>query len=319
MGYVAAARVFDPGAVAHAEDESEGPAGTSDGQPSEPVRADAGAGAHAAPSEPAQPTPVAETPPRFAVRITNSITQSCGDGEELNIPGARCETVSGADAPIRRHLQRLGDCPSAEAAAATPSAVLSIGLRVDYARHRVTALPGHSSSVRNAVAFVPCARAAFDHADDLWSVTAPHPRYLYFYAVRFAANANAVTPPAPTTAEPTTHAAPVVDAGVSPSSTGQLERDAGAAPAANARGGTGTPSAPTAGPASPVHGTPLAHAEAAPIVWERVVVRDAPRTGAIVGHLVRGDQVTLLSRENGWFEIRFTGGTGWIFGQAVGR
>jgi hypothetical protein len=196
--------------------------------------------------------------------------------------------------------------------------VLSIGLRVDYARHRVTALPGHSSSVRNAVAFVPCARAAFDHADDLWSVTAPHQRYLYFYSVRFAPNANAATTPAPSTPAPSTPE-PITPSAPS----ANTQSDAGAEPATpstpSTPGTPGTPNTPSSGSATAVHGTPLAHAEAAPIVWERVVVRDAPRTGAIVGHLVRGDQVTLLSRENGWFEIRFTGGTGWIFGQAVGR
>jgi uncharacterized protein YraI len=68
-----------------------------------------------------------------------------------------------------------------------------------------------------------------------------------------------------------------------------------------------------------LHGTPIARPENVPIVWDRVVVRDAPRTGAIVGHLARGAEVTLIGREAGWFEVRFSGGTGWVFGEAVGR
>jgi hypothetical protein len=68
-----------------------------------------------------------------------------------------------------------------------------------------------------------------------------------------------------------------------------------------------------------VHSTPLSRHETLAIVWERVLVRDAPRTGNVVGRLTRGNDVTLLSHDGGWFEVRFAGGTGWIFGQAVGR
>ena len=304
-GYVAGARVFDPGSRAHDEDESETAAGPdeSHGHAQEPPAgaSDAGVAANPVANEPTAPVAA----PRVAVRITSSVTQSCGDGEELNIPGARCEAVNGVDAPVRAHLQRLGDCPGAEAAAQTPNAVLSIGLRVDFARHRVTALPGHSSSVRNAMTFVPCARAAFEHADDLWALTASHPRYLYFYSVRFAPTGTAT--PSPSTATP---AAP------SPSVATPTVTSAPATPTP-APSDTPPPAATT--PSAPVHGTPLAQAEAIDVVWERVVVRDAPRTGNVVGHLVRGDHITLVGRQNGWFEIRFGDHSGWIFGAAVGR
>ncbi|MEI8256029.1 MAG: SH3 domain-containing protein, partial [Deltaproteobacteria bacterium] len=82
-------------------------------------------------------------------------------------------------------------------------------------------------------------------------------------------------------------------------------------------GTPGTPGTPPNAPA--VRGTPLEHPETVPIVWERVVVRDAPRTGVIIGRVGRGEQVTLLARASGWFEVRTPTGTGWIFGAAVGR
>ncbi len=330
-GYVAGARVFNPGPQAGSADESGSSPGAEpagDGaEPGTSTARDAGntvaATAHPVVAPVVVPPPPA---PRVSVRVNRGVTQSCGDGEELNIPGARCEVVAGAEDPIRHYLERLGDCPGADAAAATPSAVLSIGLRVDYARHRVTALPGRSSSLHNAMTFVPCARAAFDHADDLWRLAPPHPRYLYFFSLRFGVteiNPGGSPAPAPAAINPggSPGQAPAINPGGSPAPTPAINPGGspGQAPAINPGGSPGQAPAINPGGSPPVHGTPLAPPETAIVVWDRVVVRDAPRTGAIVGRLARGEQVTLLARAPGWFEIRMPSGTGWVFGAAVGR
>ena len=233
------------------------------------------------------PTPPA--PPRIPVTIAHSVLQSCGDGEELNMPGRRCEAVPGLEPALRVHLAQLGRCPAAEAAAADPTAVLSIGLRVDFPRRRVTALPGRSSSVHSALTFVPCARDAVEHADELWHLTAQHPRYLYFFSVHFG--------PAPS---PRVSAAAVV-ATRSPT------------PAATPGLSAPTPAVPTMPAATP------RDADDVQVVWDHVLIREAPHDGAIIGHLARGTAVHVMGHHGAWWQVRWSGGAGWIYGPAIDR
>jgi hypothetical protein len=297
LGYVGAARVFDPGPQAPSEAaepmEARPAIESEDAGVAAPVPVPAVAEASAPVVEPAAP--------RVPVRVGRTVVQSCGDGEELNIPGARCTAVPGLEEALQRRVQQLGSCPGAETSARTPEATLSIGLRVDFQRRRVTALPGRSSSLANALTYVACARSVFEHTEDLWQLSAPHLRYLFFFSVRFgpltgsAAHAHATETPAP----------------------------AASAPAREPTAPTPTPAAPAAArePAAPAperRGAAL-RPEPATLVWDRVMLRDAPRDGAIVHRLARGAEVTVIGRLGDWYQVRYHGHEGWLFGASIGR
>lgn len=59
----------------------------------------------------------------------------------------------------------------------------------------------------------------------------------------------------------------------------------------------------------------------ATVTWSAAVVRDAPRTGAIVGRIPQGTEVELLDRRGGWFAIRWgrSNSVGWTFREAIGQ
>jgi SH3-like domain-containing protein len=56
------------------------------------------------------------------------------------------------------------------------------------------------------------------------------------------------------------------------------------------------------------------------VAWEVAIVRDAPRTGAVVARLPRGTKVKLGANQEGWFKIEYgTGAEGWVYRGALGR
>jgi hypothetical protein len=94
-----------------------------------------------------------------------------------------------------------------------------------------------------------------------------------------------------------------------------------ATPTANATANaTATTSASASGSAAVVHET-LPEGMAA-VVWETAIVRDAPHTGNIVGHLPRGTKVQLGTVEGGWYRIKFGAGygsDGFVYRGAIGK
>jgi len=60
----------------------------------------------------------------------------------------------------------------------------------------------------------------------------------------------------------------------------------------------------------------------AEVAWEVAIVRDSPRTGAVVARLPRGTKVHVGTSQEGWYKIDFTGptsGDGWVYRGALGR
>lgn len=59
----------------------------------------------------------------------------------------------------------------------------------------------------------------------------------------------------------------------------------------------------------------------ATVVWDRVIVRDVPKSQTIAGRVVRGEKVKLLAKDGNWYRIRY--GTdvnheGWVYRAALG-
>ncbi len=76
-------------------------------------------------------------------------------------------------------------------------------------------------------------------------------------------------------------------------------------------------------PATPASGTRPADAKpetgTSQVTWETALVRDTPKTGAIVARLPRGTKVTPSTSRDGWFKISYADGEGWVYRGAIGR
>jgi len=240
---------------------------------------------------------VVDTTPRAPVRVTAGALQGCGDGEETDLAPSSCDAPAAVEAALRTRLTEvLSRCPSAMEAARDPSRMLSIGLRVDRPRRRLAVLLGRSSSVADRLSYVACVREQMGPMEALWALPAAHPRYLYYFVARFGPlGASDVVAPVPTTptAVPTTP--------------------------------TAAPTTPTAAPTGLPTAQDLQRMRSlgpATVTWSVAIIRDAPRTGAIVGRLVQGTEVEIVDHRGGWYAIRWgRSGTnvGWTFRTAIGQ
>ncbi len=253
----------------------------------------------------ATPTPDASAPaPTVSVTVNGGILSACGDGEEMELPGGRCDTPAGLESLLRTRVQRvLATCPAAPSAARDPSKALSLGLRIDFARHRVVSLLGRSTTVPDKVSYVPCVNAALTGFDELWRITAAHPRYQYFFTARFSPLRDAGAPVEPLAPAPTEPVEPTAPAPTAPAPT---------TPAP-----TPTPDASLPTPAEMLRMPAMGQAT---VAWSTAIVRDAPRTGAIVARLPQNTAVEMVDRRGSWYGIRWQRThTGWTYGDAIGQ
>ncbi len=240
------------------------------------------------------------------VSINGGLLNACGDGEEMDLPGPRCDTPAGLESALRMRVQTvLGTCPSAMNAARDPSKVLSLGLRVDFARRRIVSLLGRSSSVPDKVSYVPCVNAGLTGLDEIWRIQAAHPRYQYFFTARFGPMRATPTPePAPTPATPAPAPTPATPT-----------------PAP-------TPATPTPTPAptpdstlpTPAQMLRMPAMTQATVAWSTAIVRETPRTGPIVARVTQGTAVEVIDRRGSWYGIRWERThVGWTYGEAIGQ
>lgn len=239
-------------------------------------------------------------PPAIVVPVTvgGGLLNACGDGEEMDLPGPRCDPPPGLESLLRTQLHAvLGTCPAALAAARDPSKALSLGLRVDFARHRVVSLLGRSSSVPDKVSYVPCVNNAREAFEAVWRIQSPHPRYQYFFTAHFGPMRGPVPAAEPLAPAPTT---------------------------------PGTPAAPA--PATPVAATPDAELPTAVqllrmpamsqtvVAWHAAIVRESPRTGAIVARVPQNTPIEIIDRRGSWYAIRWERThVGWTYRDAIGQ
>ncbi len=250
--------------------------------------------------EPARPDASAPPPPRDAgppvvtvpVTVNAGLLSACGDGEEMDLPGARCDAPAGLEPALRARLQSvLGACPAAASAAREPSKALSLGLRVDFARRRVVSLLGRSTTVPDKVSYVPCVNNTLGALDDVWRIQAAHPRYQYFFTARF----------------------------------GPLRGPTPAAPDAPAPTPAPTPAAPDASVTDPSLPTPaqmlrMPAMTQATVTWSTAIVRETPRTGPVAARLPQGTAVEVVDRRGSWYGIRWQRvHAGWTYGDAIGQ
>jgi hypothetical protein len=218
-----------------------------------------------------------------ALVVNHGILLSCksDDGETLKGVGA-CGGLSGFDGIVQPRLRKLSSCPVATAAT---SGKLSVVFNLDFASKKVSAEVGKSSTVNDPQGFASCVKSAFQGVS-LGALDHQNPRYTLAYNVQFTATDHVPAPSA------------------SPSG-----------PADGIPASAVTPSAPSASSAS-TKPTDDSNVE---VAWEVAIVRDSPRTGAVVARLPRGTKVRLGANQEGWFKIAYGSGEGWVYRGAIGR
>ncbi|MCL2778571.1 MAG: hypothetical protein FWD73_11250 [Polyangiaceae bacterium] len=85
--------------------------------------------------------------------------------------------------------------------------------------------------------------------------------------------------------------------------------------------GDAKPSAGSAGDNSANNSNGARAAEAV-VTWEVALVRDAPKTGAVVARLPRGTKVEVGAAQEGWYAVKFGDGfasDGWVHRGAIGK
>jgi len=56
----------------------------------------------------------------------------------------------------------------------------------------------------------------------------------------------------------------------------------------------------------------------ATVVWDIVLVRDAPKTGAVVGRIMRGSRVKVVAHQGEWYRVAFGTTEGWVYRGTIG-
>jgi hypothetical protein len=280
-----------------------------------------------------------ERAPLVPVRVTRVEIASCGDGDELDTAGERCDNNSAVERILRDSLAKLGDCPAALIAGQSPTQVLSLGLRVDFARRIVVPVQGRASSVRDPLTFVACARqrGGMGPVDSLWDQTHAKARYQYVIAMRFgplsadaarALDAGAREDPTNSnSATPTT--AVVTDSGVArrrlrpgepcPVTPGTADDPCPGYIVTQPPLDAGAEDPTLSPPVTVFMGTPLPHTEQARVTWSRALIRAAPRTGVVITRIPFDTQLTIEARSGSWYRVRWASGMGWVFGEAISR
>ena len=177
---------------------------------------------------------------------------------------------------------RLRKLASCPAATSATNGKLSVVFNLDFASKRVAAEVGKSSTVADTDGFSTCVKSAFQGVS-LGALDHQNPRYTIAYNVVFGAT-DPLSAPRPSSGP--SDGIPAVTV----------------APGSNAKPGVDDASAEVA--------------------WEVAIVRDSPRTGAVVARLPRGTKVHVGTSQEGWYKIDFgtsPGAEGWVYRGALGR
>lgn len=222
------------------------------------------------------------SPPSISVQKGTVVSCKTTDGETKK--GSKCGEVPGIDAIVSPRVRKIATCSGVEG----QTGKLSLTVNADFGSGRFWYDVNKTSTVQNLDAVANCLKTSF-HNTSATSTPHEHPRYTVSYVAIFA--------PATSGAAPDE----LADKGSAHSEKGAKEApadDKSAAPAA----------ASNAGEAS--------------VAWEVALVRDTPKTGALVGRLPRGSKVKVGASKDGWYAIKFGDGfasDGWVYRGAIGR
>jgi hypothetical protein len=223
-------------------------------------------------------------PPKIIVTKGNVVTCKTADGERKT--GKECGPVAGLDLLVQPKVKGIATCGGVEG----QTGKFAITANADFKSGRFWYEVNKGATVQNLDAINSCLKNAF-HGQAVTNVPHEHPRYTVSYTAVLTAEKE--------------------EAGTSANKakTEKTEKTEKA------------PEKPDAEEAKPV-ATPAAAAGEANVAWEVALVRDAPKTGAVVARLPRGTKVKLGALKDGWYSVKFgddLATEGWVYRGAIGR
>ena len=230
---------------------------------------------------------VAGGPPQVSVLRGNVIACKTSDGESKK--GKDCGAISGLDNVIAPHLKKLATCSAAEG----QTGKLSFLATASFPSGGLTWEVGKSSTVGNLDGITSCLKTHFSGVAAA-GVPHEHTRYTVAYNATFSPSAETA---APSKIADKADKADATEKSVAAPSDGHAKEDK-----------SEKPEAPATGEAS--------------VGWEVALVRDVPKTGAVVARLPRGTKVKLGPIKDGWYSIKYGdgfGSDGFVYRGAIGR
>ncbi len=234
---------------------------------------------------PPQGTSTAQIPTAVDVPVSvrHGNVLTCKTADGTQLKGKECGTLSLDDQALPR-IRALGKCPQA----AGVTGKLSLVFSIDFDKGRLNAVPGRTSTVKNLDALSECLRPSIESMK-LKAIRHDHPVYSVAYSALFGTDDHGK---AESDAEP-----------VKPSGKADAGKGAAREPKENTGGKGEAPGI-------------------AEIAWDSAIVRDAPKTGTIVGRIPKGAKVKSGTYRDGWYNVHFGDGfsqEGWIYKGAIGR
>ena len=223
--------------------------------------------------------------PQVSVLRGSVLTCKTTDGESKK--GKDCGSITALDNVVAPHLKKLATCSAAEG----QTGKLSFIATASFPSGGLSWEVGKSSTVGNLEGITSCLKTHFSGVAAA-GVAHEHARYTVAYHATFSPSAEAVSP---------TKVADKNDKGDRNDRADSLEK--------NAKDDKSDKPEPAAsGEAS--------------VGWEVALVRDVPKTGAVVARLPRGTKVKIGAIKDGWYSVKFGeafASDGFVYRGAIGR
>ncbi len=237
---------------------------------------------------PSGTTAAAAAPPSITVSKGHVLTCKTSDGETKK--GKECGAVPGVDEIVRPRVRKIATCSGMEG----QTGKFSLTANADFTSGRFWyEVNTKSATVQNLDAVQSCLKTVF-HNTATTATPHEHARYTVVYTAQLAADDRDK----------------VADKGDKGDKADKGEPKAKAEPAEEK---------PSEKPDKPAPAIASGEAE---IAWDVGLVRDTPKTGALVARLPRGTKVKVGSSKDGWYQIKYGDGfasEGWLYRGAIGR
>ncbi len=245
----------------------------------------------AAPAPTTPPAAAASLPPNIAVQKGTVMSCKSESGEKKK--GGDCGSVPGVDQIVIPRVKKIATCSGVEG----QTGKVSLTVNADFTSGRFWYDVNKTSTVQNLDAITACLKTVF-HNTATTATPHEHARYTVGYTAVLTA---------PTASGDDDKAIARKDKTGTGTAADAKDRSAKEAPDEK--------SADAPQPKASANGE-------AEVVWEVALVRDAPKTGALVSRLPRGTKVKIGTPKDGWFQIKFgenLASEGWVYRGAIGR
>jgi hypothetical protein len=217
------------------------------------------------------------------VNVLRGNVISCKTSDGESKKGKECGSITALDNVVAPHLKKLATCSAAEG----QTGKLSFLATASFPSGGLSWEVGKSSTVGNLDGITSCLKTHFSGVTAT-GVAHEHTRYVVAYSATFSPSAE----PAPSKVADKADKADKPEPPEKSAKEDKAEK----------------PDAPATGEAS--------------VGWEVALVRDVPKTGAVIARLPRGTKVKLGAIKDGWYSVKYGDGfasDGFVYRGAIGR